>query len=400
MYGNYSKMIHGICAFVYAWVRSPASYHITRLLWICPAVLLLNDRVFSQSVRPSLEIGVLTTPVKINVAGTTTVYYELVLTSFSNDTIQLTEIGVRFNDSTFAASYNETDLQQRYRPLGVDGKGTRLNPRDKGVVYIELALPGGQVVTGLSHTVRYVVSGAVIKKAISPVLKVMLSENSLVIGPPVGTGNWAAVYDPSWERGHRRVIYTRDGNARIPGRFAIDFIKLDEQGKYARGDENLVSNWYGYNSEVLAVADGLVLSVRNDFIESKTISDHPHYTAEKATGNYISIRLDDGLVAFYEHLRPNSIAVKPGDRVKKGQVIASLGFTGQTTGPHLHFHVADQNFPLGAEGRPFAFDYYELQGRYEDFSSFGKLRWNTKRKEKHVRQRPAPNSVIRFKPEA
>lgn len=395
-------MLLRICAFVYGRLKSPSSYHNTRLLLTPLMVLLLGSRGFSQSQRQSLEIVVLTTPIKINVAGTTSVYYELILTSFSSDTIQLKEIEVRFNDSTFALSFKETDLQQRYHSIGTsNAKGTKLNPGNKGILYIELELPGERTITALNHTVIFSVLGDNNKsdQEILRAAKVMLSGNSLVIGPPVATGNWAAVYDPSWERGHRRVVYASDGHTRIPGRFAIDFIKLDDMGKYANGDENLITNWYGYNSDVLAVADGLVLSVRNDFIESKTISDHPQYTAEKATGNYISIKLNDGLVTFYEHLKPNSIRVKPGDRVTKGQVIAALGFTGQTTGPHLHFHVADRNSPLGAEGRPFAFDSYELLGVYGDFTSFGKLRWSDRQKETHLKQRPSPNSVIRFKSE-
>lgn len=109
--------------------------------------------------------------------------------------------------------------------------------------------------------------------------------------------------------------------------------------------------------------------------------------------------MNNGLFAFYEHLKPGSVKVKPGQRIRKGQVIAQVGFTGQTTGPHLHFHVADRNEPLGAEGVPFVFEQFILLGSYGNFEDFGKRRWDapdgedntTKRKE-----RPGPNSVIKF----
>ncbi|MEO6455951.1 MAG: M23 family metallopeptidase [Ginsengibacter sp.] len=224
-------------------------------------------------------------------------------------------------------------------------------------------------------------------------------KTQLILGPPLSDGPWAAVYEPSWERGHRRVIYTVDGKARIPGRFAIDFIKLDNQGRYALGDNNLIKNWYGYEDDVLAVANGVVVSTQSNFPESPTLSEHPKYIADKATGNYISIDIGNNHIAFYEHLKPGSIKVRPGQKVKKGDIIASVGFTGQTTGPHLHFHVANVNSPLGAEGIPFVFDHYTLLGSYVDFQNFGKKPWvpvKDLNQLKVIEERPAPNSIVKF----
>lgn len=54
-------------------------------------------------------------------------------------------------------------------------------------------------------------------------------------------------------------------------------------------------------------------------------------------GNYIEITHDNGFETAYAHC--NSIVVKVGDRVEKGQLIAYVGSTGNSTGPHLHFEV-------------------------------------------------------------
>lgn len=217
----------------------------------------------------------------------------------------------------------------------------------------------------------------------------------VVLSSPLKGGNWAAIYSPVWERGHRRVVYTVDGKQRIPGRFAIDFMKLDSI-QYVQGNEDSINNWYGYAQEVLAVADGEVASVRDDFPESPTLSAHPDYRPEQATGNYISLKIADSRYVFYEHLKPGSIRVRPGQRVKKGQVIALLGFTGQTTGPHLHFHVADSNSPLGAEGLPFVFEKFTQTGSYPDFSKFGKEKFIRIPARKIRREMPASNTVVVF----
>lgn len=79
--------------------------------------------------------------------------------------------------------------------------------------------------------------------------------------------------------------------------------------------------------------------------------------------------------------------------------MASAGFTGDSTGPHLHFHVADGPVPLLAEGVPFEFEQFQVLGRYEDVSNMGKSRWSQVASERpalHTRERPAPNVVLTF----
>jgi Peptidase family M23 len=73
-----------------------------------------------------------------------------------------------------------------------------------------------------------------------------------------------------------------------------------------------------------------------------------------------------------KHLRPGSIRVKVGEQVRKGQVLASLGGSGSvSSGPHLHFHVADGNSPLGAEGLPFVFAHFDQLGAFPSIGTFG-----------------------------
>lgn len=55
--------------------------------------------------------------------------------------------------------------------------------------------------------------------------------------------------------------------------------------------------------------------------------------------NVVRILHDDGTYAIYEHLNRNTIRVRPGQRVSRGQYIADSGNTGDSSGPHLHFAV-------------------------------------------------------------
>ena len=52
-----------------------------------------------------------------------------------------------------------------------------------------------------------------------------------------------------------------------------------------------------------------------------------------------------------------------GDRLSSGQVIALLGNTGNSDGPHLHFHVMSTPYPLRSNGLPFVLSSFMLDGR-------------------------------------
>ena len=100
------------------------------------------------------------------------------------------------------------------------------------------------------------------------------------------------------------------------------------------------------------MAVGTVIAVRNDYPESRSLKN-PRHPLGEGSGNFVSLGAGDGRYAHYEHLRPGGIRVHPGERARRGQVIAALGLSGDSTGPRLHFHVSDGSTPLAGEGLPF-----------------------------------------------
>jgi len=74
-------------------------------------------------------------------------------------------------------------------------------------------------------------------------------------------------------------------------------------------------------SDIISVAGGVVT-----------------YAGERyGYGNLVEVDHGDGLITRYAHCK--TIKVKVGDVVQKGQVVALMGSTGRSTGPHVHFEV-------------------------------------------------------------
>lgn len=225
----------------------------------------------------------------------------------------------------------------------------------------------------------------------------VLAEAPVVLGPPLRGGDWTPIYNDAWKLGHRRVIYTTNGVEHVPGRFAIDWMKVAPDGTHAKGDEANPANWYGYGADVLAVADATVSVAMDDIPDPQSVDPQKVVEIQNASGNYIVLDLGDGKYAFYEHLKSASIRVRAGDRVRRGQVIAQLGYTGQSTGPHLHFHVADSAIPLNAEGVPYVLREFKTIGAFSSAEQFGKGKpWMATDAEEHNQELPTSFSVIEF----
>lgn len=92
---------------------------------------------------------------------------------------------------------------------------------------------------------------------------------------------------------------------------------------------------YG-DDTIYAVADGTVGATSDTCYHVNYGGPCEHYLT---FGNYIRIDHADGTKSYYGHLLLNSLRVKTGDKVVKGQPIATMGSSGYSTGKHLHFEL-------------------------------------------------------------
>lgn len=169
---------------------------------------------------------------------------------------------------------------------------------------------------------------------------------------------------------HRHALFAAGGQLHASQEFAIDFMRLDSRGRFYAGDSHVASDYAGYGAPVFAVADATVVAAGDHLADQVPLDPKP-VPATEADGNFIMLDLGHGRYANYAHLRPGSISVKVGERVSAGQQIAEVGNTGQTEVPHLHFHVMDRPLLAEANGLPFEFRSFRLEG-VADLNSVGR----------------------------
>jgi murein DD-endopeptidase MepM/ murein hydrolase activator NlpD len=192
-------------------------------------------------------------------------------------------------------------------------------------------------------------------------------QSALVLGPPLQGTGWIAISACCASFGHRRAGMPINGAIYVGQRFAIDWIKLGEDKRIVHGKIENNHDYPTYGQNAIAVADSTVASVLDGLPERTAGTLPTDTTLQNVTGNHVILDLGGSRYAFYAHLQPGSLRVKKGDRVKRGQVLALVGNSGNTSGPHLHFHVMDGLTALGAQGLPYVIDRFTLAGTVHEF---------------------------------
>lgn len=129
---------------------------------------------------------------------------------------------------------------------------------------------------------------------------------------------------------------------------ALDFVILDDEMK-TYGNLGLnCEDFYCFGKPVLAPADAYVVEVV-DYIDDNPIGE---VNTKLNWGNTIILNHLPGLYTKFSHLQKFSIRVKKGDYVKRGDVIASVGNSGRSPEPHLHFQVQTNPY-IGSKTLPY-----------------------------------------------
>jgi hypothetical protein len=303
------------------------------------------------------------------------IVYELVLTNASpvTATLQKIEVVDALDPAKVLASYEGAPLLSRLRKISREVPQTAaIEPNSTRLFLLDVDFDRGVVPpVRLLHQISLLgVAPGATPSTPTPqtyaVAPVRIDNKVMKIGPPLAGKGWVAFNGccaPGGE--HRATSMPVNGGIHFAQRFAIDWMRLDDQGRLVHGDVSDVHNYTAYGLDVIAVADGTVVEILNTLEDQKPPQgpDPKTINLENVGGNHVILDLGHSVFAFYAHMEKGSITVAPGDRVKRGQVLGKLGNTGNTTAPHLHFHLMDGRSMLGSSGLPYVIDSFVVAGQ-------------------------------------
>lgn len=328
------------------------------------------DSLTAVLIRP---VAPTVTPV-LGDDGRRHVVYELWLTNAKAlpATISRIEVLDAADHSRVLKSLSGDELASAFvRLTGHPAAATTLAQDESRVVFVELEFDRrGDVPHGLVHRLTGKGANTPADREPSPISYVAGAVpldrfQPPVLGPPLKGRGWVAFNGCCLASGaHRSALQSVNGGLDNGQRFAIDWMRMDDSGRFVVGDQSVVKNWVDYGEPVFAVAAGVVVSVGDGLDDQPPgqLPDPASFTLETVDGNHVVIEIGPGLFVFYAHLIKGSLKVRAGDRVEAGKELGRLGNSGNTSAPHLHLQVMNGPSPLGSTGLPCVYRSFTLAG--------------------------------------
>jgi hypothetical protein len=221
----------------------------------------------------------------------------------------------------------------------------------------------------LRFTIVAMAAGGGRQTATVDVRPVVYKQKTTLILPVPGAHVWA--YEaPGFFSHHRRLDLNDPFNRdvmkmrRNSQRYALDLSVVDERGEAFHGDIEKKENWIGFGVPVVAPAPGTVVAAVGDrpddipYDESLLPKD-----PSLMIGNHVIIDHGNGEYSLLAHFQHGSLAVKPGDRVQRGQLLGKMSRSGMgSTLVHVHYELRTTPDLFDADGLPATFEGFRRVG--------------------------------------
>jgi hypothetical protein len=171
-------------------------------------------------------------------------------------------------------------------------------------------------------------------------------------------GAWWVIQGNDWSDRHKQEVFSQP--------YALDFVKLGADNNFFQRDGHALEDHYSWNQPVYAAAGGKVALTIYDMpdLAPGAPSDPRIFRNDprRLLGNAIAISHANGEFSYYGHLQQASIQVNEGQLVRRGALLGRVGNSGQSPGPHLHFHLMEGPNLLIDQGLPAKFSHFSAGG--------------------------------------
>ncbi len=320
-----------------------------------------------------LASSVLTTPVPVlGSDGRRHIAYELTLTNVASFPLDVRTVRVRdpLRKATLL-TLRGTALRAMMRTIdtaSADVPGiTTIAPSATSIVYLDVSLPRHATPPRrLAHEV--VAAGApdgTPRTFTMRLTRVTPARRApVVLHSPLQGGRWLASEGCCTNFGHHRWgTVPVNGTLGVPQRFAIDFFRLDRRNRTWVGDPRDVHSYLSYGQRTLAAAPGKVVAVVDALPDQHPPQPPPVTPIQDSVGNHVILKVGHGVFLLYAHMKPGSIKVHLGQRLRVGQPIGRVGTSGNSTTPHLHFQVLTRRTFFPSDSTPYVFNRFRLLGQ-------------------------------------
>jgi murein DD-endopeptidase MepM/ murein hydrolase activator NlpD len=141
-------------------------------------------------------------------------------------------------------------------------------------------------------------------------------------------------------------------------RFAYDIVMMRD-GSSHRGQGRTNEEYYCYGQRILAPGPGTVVSVENGIEDNVPGAMNP----KDPMGNHVIIDHGNGEFSFLAHFKKGTVTVKAGAVVKTSDLLGLAGNSGNSSEPHLHYHLQDTAVFRKGRGLPAPFEDYIADGK-------------------------------------
>ena len=219
---------------------------------------------------------------------------------------------------------------------------TYLADLDKGQVAIWMAVDSLSKINGL------------FVKPYPAIIPAKAERNATKLSLPFG-GEWSIFWggDTKATNFHNGVKFQQ---------YAFDVVINGLNGRSYKTDGGLNTDYYAFGEKILAPANAtVVLSIDGveDNIPGKVNKMY-------VPGNSVMLKTANNEYLFFAHFKQNTVNVKEGDVIKRGQLLGRCGNSGNSSEPHLHFHIQDGLSFDTATGIKCYFDRIYVNGKVMD----------------------------------
>jgi murein DD-endopeptidase MepM/ murein hydrolase activator NlpD len=154
-------------------------------------------------------------------------------------------------------------------------------------------------------------------------------------------GDWTIV----WGGDSKELNYHVESEAQ---KNAFDIVIKNDKGNSYKTDGITNEDYYAFGKELLAPCDGEIVLVVDGVKDNIPGVSNPIYVP----GNTVIVKTKNNEYLFFAHFKQYSIVVKQGQKVMQGQLLGLCGNSGNSSEPHVHFHiqnVEDMNIATGVK---------------------------------------------------